>query len=76
VGPLIEASPGWLGEVLTTFLVEQAHTGYVPGTGSLAAERIAKALAETGGVWSAYALYDVGYRQMSSRFALAARTYF
>jgi len=76
IGPLVEAAPGWLREVLTTFLVEQARTGYVPGTGSLAAERIAKALAETGGVWSAYILHDAGYQQMSSRFALAARAYF
>ncbi len=44
--------------------------------GSLAAENIAKALAETGGVRSAYALHDAGYQQASSRFSLAARTYF
>jgi len=76
VGPLSEAAPAWLGEVLTTFLIEQARTGYVPGTGSLAAERIAKALTETGGARSAYVLHDAGYQQMSSRFALAARAYF
>jgi hypothetical protein len=76
IGSLVEAAPGWLSEVLTTFLVEQARTGYVPGAGSLAAERIAKALAETGGAWSASILYDAGHQQMSSRFALAARAYF
>ena len=76
MGPLVEASPGWLGEVLTTFLVEQARTGYVPGTGSLAAERIAKALVETGGGWPAYALHDAGYQQVYSRFARVARVYF
>jgi hypothetical protein len=76
IGPLVEAAPGWLGEVLTTFLIEQARIGYVPGTGSLAAERIAKALAETGGVRSADALYKAGYQQMDRRFVLAARTYF
>jgi len=76
VGPLIEAAPDWLGEVLTTFLIEQARIGYVPGTGSLAAERIAKVLVETGGIRSADALYKAGYQQISSRFALAARAYF
>jgi hypothetical protein len=75
VGPLVEAAPAWLSEVLTIFLIEQAHTGYVPGTGSLAAERIAQALAETGGAQSADALAEAGYRQRSSRFTLAASVY-
>ena len=76
VGPLVEAAPGWLGEVLTIFLIEQARIGYVPGTGSLAAERIAKALAETGGIRSARALHEAGCQQMFKRLALAARAYF
>jgi tetratricopeptide (TPR) repeat protein len=76
VVPLVEASPAWLRDVLTAFLMEQARTGYVPGTGSRAAEVVSTALAETGGAQSAYALMDAGNQLISSRFSLASRAYF
>ncbi len=46
---LVEASPDWLRDVLTGFLVQQAHGRHVQGTGSSPAEAAAQALEENGG---------------------------
>jgi tetratricopeptide (TPR) repeat protein len=75
VGPLIEAASGWLGEVLTTFLVEQARSGHVPGQCSRTADAAAQALEESGAAATANALFNAVYAMRDIGYALAARRY-
>jgi tetratricopeptide (TPR) repeat protein len=75
-GPLIEASPRWLQDVLAGVLVEQGRTGYVVGVGSPLAEAAAAALAHSQSRRTATALRQAGLLLRTSRFGLAAKPYF
>ena len=75
VGPLVEAASGWLGGVLTTFLVEQAHSGHVPGQCSAAADAAARALEESGAHITAIALLHAACKMADTSYIGATKRY-
>jgi tetratricopeptide (TPR) repeat protein len=76
IGPLAEASAPWLADVLVSFLIEQASTGYLPGQGSEAANSVARGLGASAGPKSAAALLQAGSQLLDRPVALAATAYF
>jgi tetratricopeptide (TPR) repeat protein len=72
----VEASPGWLREVLTTFLLEQARLDHIPGRGSEAAQEMARRLAEHGNENCARALHSAGCQLSPTHLAPTASAYF
>jgi tetratricopeptide (TPR) repeat protein len=73
---LVEASPDWLADVLTTCLVEQGRSGHVPGHVSPAAVTAAHALSSTGGKKCARAPEKAGFQLMRTGFGLTVTTFF
>jgi len=75
-GRLLERGAGWLGDVMTTFLLEQARIGYQPGRGSEAAVIAARTLRESGASRTANALHVAGHKLWLTRFALSATEFY
>jgi tetratricopeptide (TPR) repeat protein len=74
---LMEASPHWLGKVLTVVLVELGRRPTnLSGRASPAIEAAAHALSKRGAEECARALQEAGWQLMETRFAPAATAFF
>jgi tetratricopeptide (TPR) repeat protein len=75
VGPLLERGAKWLGDVLSSFLIDQALAGGATAKPASLVERAAGALAQAGGTAVAASLHQTGTQLVNTPYHSAATAY-